>query len=59
MVVALLNQEYDSEGLVFRHVSAIHLETEEELPWSLDGEYAPSLPAVDIENRCQALEMLL
>ena len=59
LVVALLNQEYDSEGLVFRHVSAIHLETEEELPWSLDGEYAPSLPAVDIENRCQALEMLL
>lgn len=59
LVVALLNQQYDREGVVFRHVSSIHLETEEELPWSLDGEYAPSLPAVDIENRCQALEMLL
>ena len=59
LVHALLNQQYDSQGLVFRHVSSIHFETEEELPWSLDGEYAPSLPAVDIENRCRALEMLL
>lgn len=59
LVTALLNQEYDSQGLIFRHVSSIHLETEEELPWSLDGEYAPSLPVVDIENRRQALTMLL
>lgn len=59
LVMALLNQQYDSQGLIFRHVSAVHLETEEELPWSLDGEYAPSAPAVDIENRRQALEMLL
>ena len=58
LAVALLNQQYDSEGLVFRHAASIHLETEEKLPWSLDGEYAPSLPAVDIENRCRALEML-
>ncbi|MCI8398229.1 MAG: YegS/Rv2252/BmrU family lipid kinase [Oscillibacter sp.] len=59
LVHALLNQEYDSQGLVFRHVSRIHLETEDTLPWSLDGEYAPSLPVVDIENRRQALAMLL
>ena len=59
LVHALLNQQYDSQGLVFRHVSSIHFETEEELPWSLDGEYAPSAPAVDIENHRQALTMLL
>lgn len=59
LVLALLNQHYDSEGVVFRHVSSIHLETEEDLPWSLDGEYAPSQPAVDIQNRRQALAMLL
>lgn len=59
LVHALLNQEYDSQGLVFRHVSSIHLETEEDLPWSLDGEYAPSAPAVEIKNRRQALTMLL
>ena len=59
LVLALLNQQYDREGLVFRHVSALHLETAETLPWSLDGEYAPSVPTVDIVNRRQALAILL
>jgi diacylglycerol kinase family enzyme len=59
LVLAMLDQHYDREGLVFRHVSSIRLETEMELPWSLDGEFAPSVPAVTIENRRQALEMLL
>jgi len=59
LVHALLHQQYDSEGLVFRHVSSIHLETEEDLPWSLDGEYAASSPVVDIMNCQQALTVLL
>ena len=59
LVVALLNQKYDSEGLVFRHVSSIHLETKEDLPWSLDGEYAPSAAKVNIHNHQAALRMLL
>jgi YegS/Rv2252/BmrU family lipid kinase len=59
LVLALLNQQYDREGVVFRHVSSIHLETETELPWSLDGEYAASVPVVEITNRCQNLTMLL
>ena len=59
LVKALLNKEYDSEGLVFRHVSSIHFETEEELPWSLDGEYAPSRPVVDIVNHQRTLLFLL
>lgn len=59
LVLALLEQHYDREGLVFRHVSSIHLETEQDLPWSLDGEYAASVPVVDIENRQRSLTMLL
>ena len=59
LVLALLEQKYDREGLVFRHVSSIHLETEEDLPWSLDGEFAPSMPAVDIRNCQRAMTMLL
>lgn len=59
LVLAMLDQHYDREGLVFRHVSSIHLETEEELPWSLDGEYAASAPSVDIVNCRRALTMLL
>ena len=59
LVKALLSQEYDSQGLVFRHVSSIRLETEKELPWSLDGEFTPSAPVVEIQNCQQALTMLL
>jgi len=59
LVLALLDQQYDREGLIFRHVSSIHLETAEDLPWSLDGEYGPSAPVVDIINRPKALTMLL
>ena len=59
LVLALLNQQYDSPGLVFRHVSSLRLETEEDLPWSLDGEYAPSVPVVEIANCRRALRMLL
>ena len=59
LVLALLNQEYDREGLVFRHVSSIRVETEENLPWSLDGEFAPSAPVVTITNHQQALTVLL
>lgn len=59
LIFSLLNQQYDSQGLVFRHVSALRVEPEEELPWSLDGEYAPSSPAVDIVNRQGRLTILL
>lgn len=59
LIFALLNQDYTSGGVVFRHVSHLHLETDTELPWSLDGEYAPSVPEVDIVNRQAALRMLL
>ncbi len=59
LIFALLNQQYDSQGLVFRHVSSLRLETDEALPWSLDGEYAPSVPVVAIDNRQGALRFLL
>ena len=59
LVLALLNQEYDREGVIFRHVKSIHLETAEALPWSLDGECAPSRSIVDIENLQQAVRILL
>ena len=59
LILALLSQQYDSHGLVFRHVSSVHLETNEDLPWALDGEFAASAPVVDSVNRPSALRMLL
>ena len=59
LIVNLLDQDFSYEGLIFRHVSSIHVETAEEIPWSLDGEYAASMPAIDIVNGQQALTLLL
>ena len=56
---ALLNQQYDTGGLIFRHVSHVSVEPEEDLSWSLDGEYAPSADRVEIRNRQAALTILL
>ena len=58
-MVSFMNQNYAGRGLVFRHASSIHVETDDVLPWSLDGEYAPGVPSVDITNRPRALSMLL
>jgi len=57
--LALLNQQYDAGGLIFRHVSELTVETEEELPWSLDGEYAPGVRLVSVSNQQGALRLLL
>ena len=59
LMKALLNQQYDAEGLIFRHVSQVFVEPEEDLPWSLDGEYAPSAQRVEISNHQGALRILL
>ena len=59
LMVSFMNQDYAGKGLVFRHASSIHVESDEVLPWSLDGEYAPGVPSVDITNRPRALSMLL
>ena len=59
LMVSFMNQDYAGKGLVFRHASSVHVESDEVLPWSLDGEYAPGVPSVDITNRPRALSMLL
>ena len=57
---ALMYQEYgDSQGLVFRHVRHVTAETEEDLPWTLDGEFAPGAPKVDISIEDSGIELLL
>ncbi len=57
---ALLYQEYDdSQGLIFRHVKRVTAETEENLPWSLDGEYVPGAQRVDISIEDNAIDLLL
>ena len=36
----------------------VYFTTDEELPWSLDGEYCPSAPRVEIENLPAAIQLV-
>ena len=57
---ALMYQDYgDSQGLVFRHVRHVTAETEENLSWTLDGEFVPGAPKIDISIENNGLELLL
>ena len=59
LLLALLNQQYDAQGLIFRHISSVTVEPAEDLPWSLDGEYGPGSQQVEIVNHRAALRFLL
>ncbi len=57
---ALMYQEYgDPQGLIFRHVKHVTAESDENLSWTLDGEFFPGAPKVSISIEENAIEMLL
>ena len=59
LLLSLKQMQYDNPGIFFRHASRVTVETKDDLPWSLDGEYAPSAPAVQIENCHGAIRLLV
>ena len=60
LILALVNKNYyDSEGLIFRHVKRVTAETAEDIPWTLDGEYDPGAPVVEIGIEENGVTMLL
>ncbi|MBE6907980.1 MAG: diacylglycerol kinase family lipid kinase [Ruminococcaceae bacterium] len=57
---ALLYAEYDDDqGLIFRHVRHVTAETEENIPWTLDGEFVPGAPRIDVSIEENGIQMLL
>ena len=60
LISALLYQDYgNSEGLIFRHVRRVVAETDENIPWTLDGEFVPGAPRVDVSIVENGISMLL
>ena len=59
LVTNLLRMRYDAPGIIFRHIKTMTLTTEDDIPWSLDGEYAPSAPKVEIRNLPGAIDLIL
>ncbi len=59
LLLALTRMQYDYPGVIFRHVSEVTVTTQENISWSLDGEFAPSAPKVEIRNLPGALQLLV
>lgn len=58
LVTALLTKNYDQEALIYRHVSHIEIRTKGEIPWTLDGEYAPGEAHIMIDNQPRAISIM-
>ena len=59
LLMSLLHQQFDPKYVIVRHAKKITFRTEEDIPWSLDGEYAPSAPEVNIEVLHHAYDLVL
>ena len=58
LITAMTRMQYDYPGVIFRHVKNVVLTTNENISWSLDGEYAASAPRVDIQCLPGAIELV-
>ena len=58
LITAMTRMQYDYPGVIFRHVKNIVLTTNENISWSLDGEYAASAPRVEIQCLPGAIELV-
>ena len=59
LIAAISRMGYNGPGVIFRHVQQVTVTTDEDLPWSLDGEYAPSAPRVELRNLPGAIPLML
>lgn len=59
LIRCLLLQDFESTGVIFRHVSQVVAETREGFPWTLDGEYGSGAERAEIQNLKRRLTFLL
>lgn len=59
IITALLQQKTTEGGAVIAlHTSHLQVVSQEPLPWTLDGEYGGNPTVAEIENDCQAIELV-
>lgn len=58
---AIVYEEYEtSNALIFRHVPAMsRAESDGSIPWTLDGEYAPGVPKIEIGIEDNGIQMMI
>lgn len=52
---AVLERHLASSHITLLHASSVTFSSEEDVPWTLDGEYDPGGHKIEIINRCRAL----
>ena len=57
---AIVYEEYEtSDALIFRHVRHVTAESDGSIPWTLDGEYAPGVPKIEIGIEDNGIQMMI
>ena len=57
---AIVYEEYEtSNALIFRHVRHVTAESDGSIPWTLDGEYAPGVPKIEIGIEDNGIQMMI
>lgn len=59
IIAALLKHEVNETWMYFRKAADIHIESQEAVPWTLDGEDGGSTASVHIENKNRAVTILV
>ena len=59
LIDGILKKELDREGMEFFHAKKITVYSEEEISWTLDGEYASSIEKIQINNIHNAIKFIL
>lgn len=59
IMVSLVSRKIDSERMYCFKTSEIHFESDEEIAWTLDGEYGGSHTNVEIFNENEALDIIV
>lgn len=54
----LLSKKLNSENIVYARTSGVRLVSDQELPWSLDGEYGGDMPQAEIHIRKQSVDYI-
>ena len=57
---AIVYEEYETRNaLIFRHVRHVTAESDGSIPWTLDGEYAPGVPKIEIGIEDNGIQMMI
>jgi diacylglycerol kinase family enzyme len=59
MLGAVLAQDITSEFISFVHTSKVRFESDEEIPWTVDGEFGGSVTSGEVFVKEKAVRMFL